>query len=948
MKKMNLIGICLAATAWASAGDAFAADDFPKWPLTNGDFSTCHGHLGLPRGWDPATESGKHNFKLDPPLPVWGTPAVAIIETIEAGSAYYHQTSKLMEGDYLFTVEVRGTEGAKAQARLDSGGQSATSGLVSIGRDWSTLQFGASVGSGAATVVLAAEGADGQQVEFRNVALHIKRLHASAIPLSSGLRIGGIVLPRKPTLAEQFACYELQRHVFMMTGLVPGLKGRDQVFDGKEVTIGQAASKELRSLKKLPSDSYVTRSQGNEIFLVGNTDSGTLYAVYDFLRQQGCRWVVPGALGEIVPTRTTLLLPRTKTETPDYECRGISQSLQEFFPGGGEEAGWDYPNLDEYFDWLLRNRMNSTGFGTGKGYDFGAHRGHGWVQLHGHSYGGHVAPRNKYFKERPEWYPLVRGERMALFDINSNYPNQLCVSNQDLRDYTVDVVLDYFKNNPGARAFPLNPSDWGYWCECDECKKLDPPGIDWSEHSTNAAVAGMTDRALHYANEVAERVAKVYPDKHIEMYGYGCTLEPPKLYKVHRNVFIKYAYLGNWGTGPLGLSMMDPEDPVWGRWRRILDGWHKEAGAKMAYYNYLEFAHPDVTVFWFYSNSDVLRNLNRHYGFRILQGETPNNVKVSTVLFHIIFRTVWDVDTDYKQVIRDTCDDFYGPVADDLYAYNLMMDEAIQASEAYRDWDNYVTWQHVDIPMDTLEHGRSMLEAAADKVKTDPVLTRRLAYARFGHAYLTYVATLHRTTKTPEIRDISRRAFDLANTIRTDHHIMARGPSVRQLATFYYPPVESDAETVAQLPETWDFKKDPLDAGLEEEWFEKNSDDSWVKISTSKAWTSQEQGREYHGVAWYHTAFELPATAGQYEKLMLHFGAVDGHADFYLDGVKIGEQKADVNVMWDKPFQIPLPVELGPVEVRHLMVSDVHHLMVRVRKDSFAAGIWKSVKIVGE
>jgi len=72
--------------------------------------------------------------------------------------------------------------------------------------------------------------------------------------------------------------------------------------------------------------------------------------------------------------------------------------------------------------------------------------------------------------------------------------------------------------------------------------------------------------------------------------------------------------------------------------------------------------------------------------------------------------------------------------------------------------------------------------------------------------------------------------------------------------------------------------------------------------------------------------------------LNLLFGAIDGKSEIYLDGVKIGESQGDPGVMWDKSFQIALPSGMDRLKP--------HRLVVKVTKDSFAAGIWKPVKIV--
>jgi hypothetical protein len=658
--------------------------------------------------------------------------------------------------------------------------------------------------------------------------------------------------------------------------------------------------------------------------LVGNSDTGTLYAVYDVLKQQGCRWIIPGETGEVVPQKESLGKINDKVEVPDYTTRGFFIWAQDFFPG----AGWIYVNMDDYFDWALKNRMNAIWDG-GQSYDFGAYRGHGWIQQTGHSFNASIAPYQEYFKTHPDWYPLVRGERMPVADVGPKLPNQLCVSNPGLREYTANLILDFFKNNPTSKAFPMNPMDGpNYWCECEECKKLDPPGIDWSKNGReNLPVA---DRLINYANYVADRIAKVYPDKLIEVYAYNPRV-PPVKEKVHPNILIKFAFSSG---RPINVSIMDTQNPMARVERQYLDGW-KAAGVKhFAYYNYADWEHPDATLFWFFSITDVLKNLKAHYNFGGLLGETETQIQADPMWYGVMARMLWNVETDYRDAIRDICEAFYGPAATDMYEFNLLMDKTVRSGKANTTEQN----RHLELSYDALVQGQALLDIAAAKVKADPVLTRRIALARFGFANLIYVRALYEERKTTEWAHLARDGFDTANAMRNQYTIMVKSPSVLLLKDFYYPVImDEKSPPIVELPILWDFKTDPSNAGIKEEWFQKPVDSSWKKIRTDKAWT--EQGYEtYHGIAWYSVEFTLPSDYIKATPLLVYFGAVDGYADVFLDGRKIGEQKTDVGLMWDKPFTLPLPSDIDP--------AITHHLMVQVRKDSAAAGIWKPVKIM--
>jgi hypothetical protein len=141
---------------------------------------------------------------------------------------------------------------------------------------------------------------------------------------------------------------------------------------------------------------------------------------------------------------------------------------------------------------------------------------------------------------------------------------------------------------------------------------------------------------------------------------------------------------------------------------------------------------------------------------------------------------------------------------------------------------------------------------------------------------------------------------------------------------------------VVSLPVEWSFKLDPKAIGEKEGWEKLTDFKGWKRIRTDQSWT--DQGYDYHGVAWYNVSFDLPISAtDKQNSLSLYFGAVDGTCDVFLDGVKVGEQKKSPEMMWNKGFYVPLKSPL---------VAGRHFLVVKVYKDSNAAGIWKEVGIV--
>ena len=197
-------------------------------------------------------------------------------------------------------------------------------------------------------------------------------LDTAPVPVADGSQLGGLKLATHAGPAERYAAYEPQRYLFKMTGKTPGIEGRDRTYPGRRISIRSLAK---NGHEPTFDDTYSIEYSEEDIVLGGRSPMGTLYAAYDFLRAQGCRWIVPGELGEVVPRKDAMTLPAAKREVPDYQVRGHMILPMEFT----ETAGWQPVDLDATFDWAVRNRFNVLWFSGIATIDFGAHRGHGWV-----------------------------------------------------------------------------------------------------------------------------------------------------------------------------------------------------------------------------------------------------------------------------------------------------------------------------------------------------------------------------------------------------------------------------------------------------------------------------------------------------------------------------------------------------------------------------------------
>lgn len=97
----------------------------------------------------------------------------------------------------------------------------------------------------------------------------------------------------------------------------------------------------------------------------------------------------------------------------------------------------------------------------------------------------------------------------------------------------------------------------------------------------------------------------------------------------------------------------------------------------------------------------------------------------------------------------------------------------------------------------------------------------------------------------------------------------------------------------SNLNGTWDFRFDAHDQGVKEKWYEPNAAGFDRKIVVPFCWESELSGvHKVQGapkVGWYRRLVRLPADFPKTERVWLRFGAVDDHADVWLNGKKVAE-----------------------------------------------------------
>ncbi len=435
---------------------------------------------------------------------------------------------------------------------------------------------------------------------------------------------------------------------------------------------------------------------------------------------------------------------------------------------------------------------------------------------------------------------------------------------------------------------------------------------------------------MDFVNDVAARVSRRFPDRLIEMYAYGSTTEPPVAARCHPNVLVKYCM---W---PI-CARHDVFDRTCERNRQFVarvKAW-RDRCSHLAIYNYGDYNYPEAPACSYTVTATQFAAL-RKLGVEHVLGETDNSVLGSIAWYTVFGEVLWDTGTDPQRVIADFCSAAYGPAAAPMTQYYQTLERGLMAAVEAQGEQNATVNNLEAFSPEVVARARELLAQAQSVAGDDDRIQARLDRALFNLLYAETCRISDVGPHTEEAFRAGRESFDLMKAVQRRRNFCSGSQyTAVRLKWFFVPPLAAQqGEPLAALPLVWKFRTDPSDVGLSERWQAFPPGDDWTDIRTDASWT--DQGHSYHGVAWYSTELEVPAfPAGR--RVWLLFGAVDGTCEVWVDGEPAGKQEEDPGLMWDKPFAL---------DVTGLVAQPGRHrVTVRVRKDNYAAGIWKPVEL---
>jgi hypothetical protein len=585
---------------------------------------------------------------------------------------------------------------------------------------------------------------------------------------------------------------------------------------------------------------YVVSAKG--VGLYGESDLAGSYAVYELLDRLGCRWYIPGTLGEVIPEAKTVTLPEADVSSaPGTIYRGV----------------W---YADEAY--RRRNRMGGLLLSAGHALEF------------------YLGKEDR--EKHPDWRAEIGGKPDA---------HRLKWSSGTLADFLADKILAQHAKDPQP-SYSLSPDDGAAW---DESK--DDTALDAGDFDPIFQKVSKTDRLMVLCNRVAAKVAAKEPEVLLGVLAYVDYTRPPVREKIHPNLVPQLAPI----TYSRAHPMTDDRVPGNKDLRYLVEGWGKKARMTSMYFYGWFLAEPSapnpMITKWGTDVPIVLKN-----NCRFWQPETLSNFESSMHALYLGNRLAWDPSLRPQDVIDELHAKFYGHAAKEMAAYWTFIDKVWVDTPEYsgcgfaylRRW----TPERMTEARRLLNAGRAACATPAEKARVqlaDDSLTlferfmklrRDQAEGRFaaladdaaawrkqvvelGERYkdnycFTRVPWTPNTVNGSYFAQFYQQTYDDATRIARDFDVLTT-PPLRQFRYQWDPDGKGEAAGWAK-PEFNDKEWKTTDVGTE----------TWSTLGH----------HDYFKSMWYRTEVTLPAVS-KGRRVFLWLGSFDGSVKAFVNGRQV-------------------------------------------------------------
>lgn len=328
----------------------------------------------------------------------------------------------------------------------------------------------------------------------------VASLYDRLLIVKDGVSEYAIYTEDEPTV--RFAGEQLQAYIQRITGVCLPIAD-DLTKYSHYMILGTSDFEPVKAYSKKDSlrfDGFSIFNDCNNAYFTSNYSRGVLFAVYEFLEQQGCIFVQAAKSSEYIPKSDQIVLNKTM-QNPSLEFRGITEAPLEC------TQEW----VNEYLriiDNASKNKINSIFIHCKIDQELV-----GVVSVIAEEIkkrglileiGGHGAERlipDDFFDDKPYLFREKEGQRTKTGNICASSNEAIDIINKKIDDYLirnpfVDILHCWFEDVEG-----------GSWCSCDKCKEIPP-----------------IEQQFSVLSRMSKDINRKHPDKHIDMLLYHDTI----------------------------------------------------------------------------------------------------------------------------------------------------------------------------------------------------------------------------------------------------------------------------------------------------------------------------------------------------------------------------------------------------------------------------------------
>lgn len=468
------------------------------------------------------------------------------------------------------------------------------------------------------------------------------------------------------------------------------------------------------AVPSLGKEEFLLKVTPDAVYILGGTSLGTSHGVYTLLRDLGCHWVMPGAIGECLPTTRNISIPlQDRRESPDFNFREI------WYAYGSSPAA-----AARHDEWMRRNRMVSPQI------------------LHRHNLTATLA-RVAPFEKRPDLYGLFKGERKK---------QQICTSNPETVALVVTSIKQFLAEHPEVQSYSLCPDDNTDFCECANCKALDAGVPDRS------GLPSVADRYQTFLNQVLAGLKDEYPEVLVTTYSYNRNhTNPPVKTPVDPRTCIfstTSEFCSAHGVG-------DTFCPSRQDYKNLLKRWTALTSHVYVYeYDPVPYSGGLPWPMW-ESNARAMATY-KEIGLAGVYFEGQNSWAAYFPNYYTAAQCMWNASQDGAKIFDEMLNAFFGEAAPEMAEYYH-----VQAS-VFHGIERKAEWGLVDYPKyftPAIVEGCRKALAAAEAKSVSSLVRQRLEMVRLSFDEMDNYLKIRRADAATTFAEYKGAVEGLANTI---------------------------------------------------------------------------------------------------------------------------------------------------------------------------------------